>query len=90
MGECWVSRARMAPCNRSTLIRRNRTGRLLSLAAFQYSPALVIGAIVLIATYANSDLGYRLGLAGTVSSSAIAQVMILVGGWLVWRALRRR
>jgi len=50
---------------------------------------LVIGAIVLIA-YARPDLGYKIGLAGMVSSAAIAQVMILVGGWLVWRALRDR
>jgi len=31
-----------------------------------------------------------LGLAGSVLVSAIAQAMVVVGLWLVWRAARRR
>jgi hypothetical protein len=31
-----------------------------------------------------------LGLAGSVLVSAIAQGMVIVGAWMVWRATRRR
>lgn len=32
----------------------------------------------------------RLGLAASLLASAVAQVLVLVGGWALWRALRRR
>jgi hypothetical protein len=31
----------------------------------------------------------RLGLAGSLLASAVAQLLVLIGGWVVWRALRR-
>ena len=31
----------------------------------------------------------RLGLAGSLLASAVAQVLVLVGGWALWRGLRR-
>lgn len=32
----------------------------------------------------------RLGLAGSVLASAVAQVLALIGGWALWRALNQR
>jgi hypothetical protein len=31
----------------------------------------------------------RLGLGGSVLASAVAQTLVLVGGWALWRGLRR-
>ena len=31
----------------------------------------------------------RLGLAGGLLASATAQILILLGGWMIWQALRR-
>jgi ABC-type nickel/cobalt efflux system permease component RcnA len=32
---------------------------------------------------------FRLGLAGSALLSAMAQAMIFLGGWMLWRAARR-
>lgn len=38
----------------------------------------------------NLAMALRLGLAGSLLASAAAQTLVLVGGWMLWRALRRR
>ena len=37
---------------------------------------------------ASRAWGFRLGLAGGSAASALAQTLVLVGGWMVWRSLR--
>ncbi|HEY0647917.1 hypothetical protein [Phenylobacterium sp.] len=38
----------------------------------------------------NHAWALRLGLAGSLLASAAAQVLVLIGGWALWRGLRRR
>lgn len=60
---------------------------LISLAA-----GLAGMAAVVVAVYGSSDActawAMRLGLAGSLLASAVAQVLVLLGGWAIWRATR--
>lgn len=76
------------PQNRSVELRRALTGA-----------ALVLIGVVLLATLiflsnsrapAAEHAMFRLGLAGSALLSAAAQAMILLGGWKLWLAARRR
>jgi hypothetical protein len=46
---------------------------------------------LMVAVYGASDActawAMRLGLAGSLLASAFAQVLVLLGGWSLWRAL---
>lgn len=74
-----------------------RPRRSLTLAAFGLL-CLVAGvgglAALFVAVYgdtpANGVWSVRLGLAGSLLASAAAQLLVLVGGWALWRGLRRR
>lgn len=50
--------------------------------------------VLAVAVYGDSPAAQhralQLGLAGCLLASAVAQVMILVGGWALWSGLRRR
>lgn len=50
-------------------------------------------AAIVAAAYGRSPeafaWAYRLGLPGSLAASAVAQILVLTGGWLCWRALRR-
>lgn len=58
---------------------------------------LVVGLIGFVAiaavVYGDSAVAeswaIRLGLAGGLLASATAQILILIGGWMIWRATRR-
>jgi hypothetical protein len=39
---------------------------------------------------ADQAWALRLGLAGSLLASAFVQVLVLIGGWALWRGLRRR
>ncbi|WP_296600663.1 hypothetical protein [Phenylobacterium sp.] len=57
---------------------------VLGLAGFAAIAAVVYGDSALAETWA-----IRLGLAGGLLASATAQILILIGGWMIWRATRR-
>ncbi|MDX9997414.1 MAG: hypothetical protein WCY15_07565 [Phenylobacterium sp.] len=54
--------------------------------------AVLIGLFVVL--YADNEVlsrqALRIGLAGTTLISAIAQIALFAGLWLIWRASRRR
>jgi hypothetical protein len=55
--------------------------------------AVTIGLLIFISNSQNPTAVQAmmdLGLAGTALVSATAQLLIFLGGWLVWRATRRR
>lgn len=33
------------------------------------------------------EIGYHMGLPGTLLASAVAQLLILIGGWMIWRSI---
>jgi hypothetical protein len=74
-----------------------RPKRSRGLAAFGLV-CLIVGvsglAALFVAVYgdapANDVWSVRLGLAGSLLASAAAQLLVLVGGWALWRGLRRR
>lgn len=65
--------------------RRVVTGALLFLVG-----ALTIAFLIYISNSRDDATMMDLGLAGTALISAFAQVLIFWGGWMVWRATRRR
>jgi hypothetical protein len=76
--------------------KRRRATRRPRLAAFGAVCVLagLTGLVALaVAVYgeAPADHGWalRLGLAGSLLASATAQVLVMIGGWAMWRALRR-
>ncbi len=55
--------------------------------------AAVFAGVVFIGNSRSSSAEHAmisLGLAGSVLVSAVAQGMVIVGAWMVWRATRRR
>ncbi|WP_068876022.1 MULTISPECIES: hypothetical protein [unclassified Phenylobacterium] len=48
-------------------------------------------AALMVAVYGTSDActawAMKLGLAGSLLASAFAQVLVLLGGWSLWRAI---
>ena len=48
---------------------------------------------IILAAYCGSQAcstwSYRLGLPGSLLGSALAQLLIVVGAWLIWRSLHR-
>lgn len=50
-------------------------------------------AAIVAAAYGSSreafTWAYRLGLPGSLAASAVAQILVLTGGWLCWRRLHR-
>lgn len=48
---------------------------------------------LIVAVYGGSDASaawaVRLGLAGSLLASGVAQVLVLVGGWCLWRATHK-
>jgi hypothetical protein len=55
---------------------------------------LAAAAVLAVAIYGDhpeaQHRALQLGLAGGLLASAVAQVLILVGGWALWSGLRRR
>jgi len=71
-----------------TPLRHVLAGALLFLAG-----ALIIAVLIFISNSqdpAAVQAMMDLGLAGSALVSATAQLMIFLGGWMVWRATRRR
>ena len=69
-------------------VRHALAGALLFLVG-----ALTIAVLILINNSQNAaavKVMMDLGLAGTALVSATAQLLIFLGGWLIWRAARRR
>ena len=69
-------------------VRRVLTGAALFLVG-----ALTIAALIFISNSqdpAAVKAMMDLGLAGSALVSATAQLLIFLGGWMVWRATRRR
>lgn len=63
----------------------------LALGAPLFLVGVAMMAAVIFTAYGTSQAswsaGYRLGLPGTLLASAVAQLLILTGGWLIWRAI---
>lgn len=69
-------------------LRRVLAGALLFLAG-----ALIIAMLIFISNSQDAaavQAMMDLGLAGTALISATAQLLIFWGGWMIWRATRRR
>lgn len=69
-------------------VRHVLTGALLFLAG-----ALTIAVLIYINNSQNPaavKAMMDLGLAGTALVSATAQLFVFLGGWMIWRATRRR
>ena len=66
----------------------------LAAGALMFALGLAGMAALLAAAYGTSPRslhwGDRLGLAGAGCASAVAQILILVGAWFIWRGLARR
>lgn len=72
---------------------RRRPGLALFGAA-SLTMGLVGGGVLAMAVYGDAPeaqhRAMQLGLAGGLLASAVAQLLILVGGWALWSGLRRR
>lgn len=74
--------------DRDQTIRHGLTGLALVLAG-----ALTLGLLVFVSNSQSAGaehLMMSLGLAGSALLSAIAQGVIFLGGWMLWKAAHRR
>jgi len=71
----------------------NRRPGLALFGAACLLAGLVGGALLLVAVYGGSPAAERralqFGLGGCLLASAVAQILVLVGGWALWSGLRR-
>jgi len=72
----------------------NRRPGLVVFGAVSLIAGLVGAAALAVTLYSDAPeaqhRALQLGLAGGLLASAVAQILILVGGWALWSGLRRR
>jgi hypothetical protein len=67
---------------------------LAALGAVLLLAGIIMMGVVAMAIYgsgpAEDAQAFRLGLAGASLLSALSQISLLTGAWLIWRSIRRR
>lgn len=69
--------------------RLDRGGLAIGVCLLLFGAASMAGVLFTLydASPLTWEIGYHLGMPGTLLASAVAQLLILVGGWMIWRSI---